>query len=176
MNVIRSFLERMAAASAEREQAEAEFRDNYTPRARQVVALAEEEALRLNHCFIGTEHLLLGLVKFGQGVAAIVLKRHRLDSSEIEKLFGPRPGIKIEPPVPFTPQGKRVLARAQKEARLLGHTYVGTEHILLGLLAGEEDVAARSLKGCGLDLLKTRQEILEELDPNFMEGGEAAGI
>jgi ATP-dependent Clp protease ATP-binding subunit ClpC len=144
---------------------------NLTPRAQQVLALARKEADRFNHNFVGTEHLLLGLLKLGHGVAVNVLQRMGLDLEsvrlEVEKLVGTGPDQKIMGTIPFTPRVKKVLALAQKEAKALNHTYVGTEHILLGLLREGDGVAARVLKSFDVDLEQTRQEILRELDPNF---------
>ena len=176
MKLFKSFFAKMTAAMAEREQAEAEFSDYYTPRAREVFTLAQDEATRLNHNFIGTEHVLLGLVKLGRGVAANVLSRQGVDLQKVrtavEQYVGRGPDVKILFPIPFTPRVKTVLVTAQKEARSLNHTYVGTEHILLGLLCETDGVAARVLEGFGLGVSQTRQEILKELDPNFLGGGE----
>jgi ATP-dependent Clp protease ATP-binding subunit ClpC len=148
-----------------------ESMSNLTPRAQQVLALARKEADRFNHNFVGTEHLLLGLLKLGHGVAVNVLQRMGLDLEsvrlEVEKLVGTGPDQKIMGTIPFTPRVKKVLALAQKEAKALNHTYVGTEHILLGLLREGDGVAARVLKSFDVDLEQTRQEILRELDPNF---------
>jgi hypothetical protein len=145
--------------------------NNFTPRAQQVLALARKEADRLNHHFVGTEHLLLGLIALGNGVAVTVLGKLGLDLANVreavEKAVGPGPGEKTISNIPYTPRTKRVLALAAKEARNLQHTYVGTEHILLGLLREGDGVAARILKDFGVDTEKTRLEILKELDPNL---------
>ena len=113
--------------------------NNFTPRAQQVLALARKEADRFNHNYVGTEHLLLGLIKLGQGVAVNVLQKMGLDLEtvrmEVEKQVGSGPGQKMIGNIPYTPRVKKVLALAAKEAKALNHTYVGTEHILLGLLA-----------------------------------------
>ncbi|PYL09340.1 MAG: NDP-hexose 4-ketoreductase [Verrucomicrobia bacterium] len=158
--------------------------NNFTPRAQQVLALARKEADRFNHNYVGTEHLLLGLIKLGQGVAVNVLQKMGLDLEtvrmEVEKQVGSGPETKIVGNVPYTPRVKKVLALASKEAKALNHSYVGTEHILLGLLREGEGVAARVLKSLELDIERTRNEILKELDPNFtpseseQEGGEPA--
>ena len=145
---------------------------NFTPRAQQVLALARKEADRFNHHFVGTEHLLLGLIKLGQGVAVNVLMRMGLDletvQTEVEKQVGTGPDQKIaDLMIPYTPRVRKVLALAAKEAKALNHTYVGTEHILLGLLREGDGVAARVLKNLHVDVHQTRQEILRELDPNF---------
>ena len=145
--------------------------NNFTPRAQQVLALARKEADRFNHNFVGTEHLLLGLIKLGQGVAVNVLQKLGLDLEtvrmEVEKQVGTGPDQKMVGNIPYTPRVKKVLALAAKEAKALNHTYVGTEHILLGLLREGDGVAARVLKNLDVDIEQTRQEILKELDPNF---------
>src|SRR3974390_648487 len=111
---------------------------NFTPRAQQVLALSRQEATRLNHNFVGTEHLLLGLVAFGQGTAVRVLNSMGigLDTvrTEVERQVGAGPDQKVVGNVPYTPRVKKVLALAARQARALNHTYIGTEHLLLGLL------------------------------------------
>ena len=159
--------------------------NNFTPRAQQVLALARKEADRFNHNYVGTEHLLLGLIKLGQGVAVNVLQKMGLDLEtvrmEVEKQIGTGPETKMVGNIPYTPRVKKVLALAQKEAKQLNHNYVGTEHILLGLLREGEGAAARILKSLDVDIERCRNEILKELDPNFTpsegqaEEGEAAG-
>src|SRR5438552_540475 len=148
--------------------------NNFTPRAQQVLALARKEADRFNHNYVGTEHLLLGLIKLGQGVAVNVLQKMGLDLEtvrmEVEKQVGSGPETKMVGNIPYTPRVKKVLALAGKEARALNHSYVGTEHILLGLLREGEGVAARVLKNLEVDIERTRNEILKELDPNFTPG------
>ncbi len=144
---------------------------NFTPRAQQVLALARKEADRFNHNFVGTEHILLGLIKLGQGVAVNVLQKLGLDLETVrlavEKEVGTGPDQKMIGNIPYTPRVKKVLALASKEAKALNHTYVGTEHILLGLLREGDGVAARVLKNLDVDIEQARQEILKELDPNF---------
>lgn len=156
-----------------------EAMNNFTPRAQQVLALARKEADRFNHNFVGTEHLLLGLIKLGQGVAVNVLEKMGLDLEtvrmEVEKQVGTGPDQKMIGNIPYTPRVKKVLALASKEAKALNHTYVGTEHILLGLLREGDGVAARVLKNLEVDIEQTRQEILKELDPNFT-GQEESGL
>ena len=155
--------------------------NNFTPRAQQVLALARKEADRFNHNYVGTEHLLLGLIKLGQGVAVNVLQKMGLDPEtvrqEVEKQVGFGPENKMSGNIPYTPRVKKVLALAGKEAKALQHSYVGTEHILLGLLREGEGVAARVLKNLEVDLDRTRNEVLKELDPNFTpsEEGEDEG-
>ena len=145
--------------------------NNCTPRAQQVLALARKEADRFNHNYVGTEHLLLGLIKLGQGVAINVLAKMGLDLEtvrmEVEKQVGSGPETKMVGNIPYTPRVKKVLALAGKEAKALGHSYVGTEHILLGLLREGDGVAAKVLKNLDVDIERTRNEILRELNPNF---------
>jgi len=155
--------------------------NNFTPRAQQVLALARKEADRFNHNFVGTEHLLLGLIKLGQGVAVNVLQRMGLDldnvRQEVEKEVRGGGEGKVSGNIPYTPRVKKVLSLAAKEAKALSHTYVGTEHILLGLLREGDGVAAKVLKNLDVDIELCRQEILKELDPGFQqnEGEEGAG-
>jgi len=145
--------------------------NNFTPRAQQVLALARKEADRFNHNYIGTEHVLLGLIKLGQGVAVSVLQRMGLDLEsvrmEVEKEVGTGPDQQSSTNIPYTPRVKKVLALANKEAKQLNHSYVGTEHLLLGLLREGEGMAARVLTSLKIDLPTTRNEILTEIDPNF---------
>ncbi|HTV61565.1 MAG TPA: ATP-dependent Clp protease ATP-binding subunit [Verrucomicrobiae bacterium] len=155
-----------------------ESMSNFTPRAQQVLALARKEADRFNHNYLGTEHLLLGLIKLGQGVAVNVLQKMGLDLETVrmavEKKTGSGPDQKMMGNIPYTPRVKKVLALAAKEAKMLNHTYVGTEHILLGLLREGDGIAAQVLRDLDVDIEQTRQEILKELDPNF--AGEEASI
>ena len=148
--------------------------NNFTPRAQQVLALARKEADRFHHNYVGTEHLLLGLINLGQGVAVNVLQKMGLDlvtvRSAVEKQVGMGQETKPSGNIPFTPRVKKVLALASKEAKNLNHSYVGTEHILLGLLREGEGVAAQVLKSLDVDIERTRNEILSELDPNYAGG------
>jgi ATP-dependent Clp protease ATP-binding subunit ClpC len=156
-----------------------ESMSNFTPRAQQVLALARKEADRFNHNVIGTEHLLLGLIKLGQGVAVNVFRRMGLDLETVrmavEKKTGTGPDQRVIINIPYTPRVKKVLALASKEAKALNHTYVGTEHILLSLLREGDGIAAQVLKDLDVDLEQTRQEILKELDPQFFEHGVTPG-
>jgi ATP-dependent Clp protease ATP-binding subunit ClpC len=144
---------------------------NFTPRAQQVLALAQKEAGRFHHNFVGTEHLLLGLIKLGQGVAVNVLQKLGLNLEsvrlQVEKAVGVGPNQKVFGNIPYTPRVKKVLALATKEAAALNHTFVGTEHILLGLLREGDGVAARIFQNLHVNIEQTRHEILKELDPNF---------
>ena len=154
--------------------------NNFTPRAQQVLQLARKEADRFNHNYVGTEHILLGLIKLGQGVAVNVLQKMGLDLEtvrmEVEKQVGSGPETKMVGNIPYTPRVKKVLALAGKEAKSLQHSYVGTEHVLLGLLREGEGVAARVLKNLEVDIERTRNEILRELDPNFSQQDEGDSI
>lgn len=145
--------------------------NNFTPRAQQVLALARKEADRFNHNYVGTEHVLLGLIKLGQGVAVNVLERMGLEletvREEVEKQVGSGPEQAVSSQIPYTPRVKKVLNLANKEAKQLSHSYVGTEHLLLGLLREGEGVAARVLQSLDIDIQRTRQEVLAEIDPNF---------
>ncbi|MEJ5258797.1 MAG: ATP-dependent Clp protease ATP-binding subunit [Anaerohalosphaeraceae bacterium] len=141
--------------------------ERFTDRARKVMALANQEAQRFNHEYIGTEHILLGLVKEGSGVAANVLKNMDVDLKKlrlgIEKLVKSGPDMVTMGKLPQTPRAKKVIEYAIEEARALNHNYVGTEHILLGLLRETEGIAAQVLMNLGLKLEDVRQEVLNLL-------------
>jgi ATP-dependent Clp protease ATP-binding subunit ClpC len=145
--------------------------DNFTPRAQQVLQLARKEADRFNHGYVGTEHILLGLIALGHGVAVNALQALGIDLAsvrmEVEKAVGTGPETKTIGNIPFTPRAKKVLALSASEARGLGHSYVGTEHVLLGLLREGEGIAARVLENLGVDLDETRYEIMKTLDPDY---------
>lgn len=142
--------------------------DRFTNRAKQVIILARKEADRFNHNYIGTEHLLLGLIKLGQGVAVDVLRAMGVDFEtirmEVEKAVGTGPENKAIGDVPLTLRAKKVIELAVEEAKNLNHTYIGTEHLLLGLLQEGEGVAARILKNLNIDIEKARAEIRRELE------------
>jgi len=163
-----------SAGSKAQPSAAEEVIGNFTPRAQQALALSRKEADQLNHNFVGTEHLLLGLIALGQGVAVNVLLKLGLDLEslriEVKKQVGRGPDQKMISGIPYTPRVKKVLAFAAWEAKSLNHTYVGTEHILLGLLREGNGVAPRILQNFGVTLEQTRREILQELDPNFDPG------
>jgi ATP-dependent Clp protease ATP-binding subunit ClpC len=152
-------------------QKHAAYMPKYTPRAQQVFALARMEADRLKHSYVGTEHLLLGLIKLGNGVSVNVLQKLGIDlesvRGEVEKQAPGGTDQKMFGNVPYTPRVKKVLALAQKNAKSLRHTYVGTEHLLLGLLEDGGGVAAQVLRQFKVDLEQTRKEIIEELTPIF---------
>ncbi|CDQ41447.1 MULTISPECIES: ATP-dependent protease ATP-binding subunit ClpC [Virgibacillus] len=140
----------------------------FTERAQKVLALSQEEAVRLGHNNIGTEHILLGLVREGEGIAAKALQSLNLEISkiqeEVEKLIGV--GKQPMQSIHYTPRAKKVVELSQDEARKLGHSYVGTEHILLGLIREGEGVAARVLNNLGVSLNKARQQVLQLLGSN----------
>jgi ATP-dependent Clp protease ATP-binding subunit ClpA len=141
--------------------------ERFTERARTVMALANQEAQRFNHEYVGTEHILLGLVKEGHGVGANVLRKLGVDltkvRSEVEKLVKPGPDPVAPGKLPYTPRAKKVVECAIAEARRLDHNYVGTEHVLLGLLAEREGVAAQVLTNLGVRQEDARKEILHLL-------------
>lgn len=141
--------------------------ERFTDRARKVMQYAHQEAVRFNHEYIGTEHLLLGLTKEGTGVAAKVLKKMDVDlrkiRAEIENLVSSGPDLVTMGRLPQTPRAKKALEFAMEEAKLLKHTYVGTEHILLGLLRQHDGVAAQVLMNIGLKLEDVREEVLNML-------------
>jgi hypothetical protein len=143
--------------------------ERFTDRARRVLVLAQDEARRLNHNFIGTEHILLGLVREGDGVAAKTLGSLgiRLEAvrEKVEETIGPA-GTSTTGSPPFTPRAKKVLELSLREALQLGHNYIGTEHILLGLVREAEGVAAQVLVSLGADLANVRQQVLDLLDGN----------
>ncbi|HEM0880950.1 TPA: ATP-dependent Clp protease ATP-binding subunit [Listeria monocytogenes] len=144
----------------------------FTQRAQKVLALSQEEAMRLNHSNLGTEHILLGLVREGEGIAAKALYELGISSEkvqqEVEGLIGH--GEKAVTTIQYTPRAKKVIELSMDEARKLGHTYVGTEHILLGLIREGEGVAARVLSNLGISLNKARQQVLQ-----LLGGGDATG-
>ncbi len=151
--------------------------ERFTERARKVMQLANQEAQRFNHEYIGTEHMLLGLVKEGNGVAANVLKNLGVDLRkirlEVEKLVQSGPEMVTIGKLPQTPRAKKVIEYSMEEARNLAHSFVGTEHILLGLLREQEGVAAQVLMNLGLKLEEVREEVLNLLGSG-LEGGEGA--
>lgn len=145
----------------------------FTERAQKVLALSQEEALRLGHNNIGTEHILLGLIKEGEGIAAKALKSLDIDSEkiqqEVEQLIGK--GESTNQTIHYTPRAKKVIELSMDEARKLNHSYVGTEHILLGLIREGEGVAARVFNNLGVSLNKARQQVLQLLGSNDSTSG-----
>ena len=154
--------------------------ERFTDRARKVMALANQEAQRFNHEYIGTEHILLGLVKEGSGVGATVLKNLDVDIKklrlEVENLVKSGPDMVTMGKLPQTPRAKKVIEYAIEEARALNHNYVGTEHILLGLLRESEGIAAQVLMNLGLKLEDVRQEVLNLLGAGLDDGPAALGM
>ncbi len=146
--------------------------NNFTPRAQQVLVLAKREAKRFGHNYVGTEHLLLGLIKLGQGVAVAALQAMGMDLEtvryEVEKHSGPTQDTEQKGDPPLTPRVKRVLALAAKEARALNYNYIGTEHLLLGLLREGDGVAAKILSNLNVDADAVRNEVMKALDPNYL--------
>src|SRR5262249_40600226 len=141
-----------------------EMFERFTDRARRVVVLAQEEARMLNHNYIGTEHVLLGLLSEGQGVAAKALESLGISleavRSQVEEVIGKGQAARMGH-IPFTPRVKKVLELSLREALQLGHNYIGTEHILLGLIREGEGVAAQVLMSLGADLERVREKVLE---------------
>ncbi|MBI3011992.1 MAG: ATP-dependent Clp protease ATP-binding subunit [Elusimicrobia bacterium] len=141
--------------------------NRFTERAQRVILIAQEEAKRLNHDYVGTEHILLGLIALGEGVAAQVLSNLGVDlrrvRSEIEKIVGTGDNVMLLGEIPFTPRAKKVLELAVEEAQSMAHNYVGTEHLLLGLIREEEGVAARVLENLGCRLDVVREEVISLL-------------
>ena len=154
--------------------------ERFTDRARKVMALANQEAQRFNHEYIGTEHILLGLVKEGSGVGATVLKNLDVDIKklrlEVEKQVKSGPDMVTMGKLPQTPRAKKVIEYAIEEARSLNHNYVGTEHILLGLLRESEGIAAQILMSLGLKLEDLRQEVLNLLGAGVDDGPSGLGM
>lgn len=149
--------------------------NRFTERARKVLLLAKEQARRFNHDYIGTEHILLALVSEQEGVAAAVLQNLGTDlntvKQEIEKLLQPGGQTQVLGELPFTPRAKKVLELAADEARSMGHNYIGTEHLLLGLLREQEGIAFQVLFSLGLELSAVKRAILELLGGEFSMGG-----
>jgi ATP-dependent Clp protease ATP-binding subunit ClpC len=148
--------------------------ERFTDRARRVVILAQEEARMLDHDYVGTEHVLLGLIHEGRGVAAIVLESLAIRPEVVRERVQAVVGRGEQAPsghIPFTAQAKDLLRLALEESRDLGHTYVGTEHILLGLIHQGDGVAARVLTDLGADLNGAREQVIRILDEHRRETG-----
>ncbi|MGH9121825.1 MAG: Clp protease N-terminal domain-containing protein, partial [Acidimicrobiales bacterium] len=150
--------------------------ERFTDRARRVVVLAQEEARLLNHNYIGTEHILLGLIHEGEGVAAKALESLGISleavRNQVEEIIG-QGGSSPSGHIPFTPRAKKVLELSLREALQLGHNYIGTEHILLGLIREGEGVAAQVLQKLGADLSRVRQQVIQLLSGYGQQGKEA---
>jgi ATP-dependent Clp protease ATP-binding subunit ClpC len=153
--------------------------ERFTDRARRVVVLAQDEARMLHHNYVGTEHILLGLIHEGNGVAAKALESVgiSLDAvrQQVEEIIGRGQQSPPQGHIPFTPRAKKVLELSLREALELGHTYIGTEHILLGLIREGEGVAAQVLIGLGVDLNRARQQVIQLLTGR-LELKDASGV
>ena len=153
--------------------------ERFTDRARRVVVLAQEEARLLNHNYIGTEHLLLGLIHEGEGLAAKALESLGVTLDQVRSQVEDMIGVGTATPqghIPFTPRAKKVLELSLREALQLGHNYIGTEHILLGLLREGEGVAAQVLMKIGLDMQKVRQTVLQLMQGYQGQQGEGKAV
>src|SRR5207302_1330662 len=153
---------------------------NFTERVRKVLAMAREEAARLHHEYVGTEHILLGLIREGEGVAATVLQNLSVELDDIqqkieETVMKGKGQQATGPDLPFTSRAKKVLELAMSEARELNHSYVGTEHLLLGLLREEKGIAAQVLTDAGVNLEQARAETLRLLGSEMPSGPTPAG-
>src|SRR5205809_2019329 len=153
---------------------------NFTERVRKVLAMAREEAARLHHEYVGTEHILLGLIREGEGVAAAVLQNLSVDLDEIQQKIEEtvkkgKAAAATGPDLPYTSRAKKVLELAMGEARDLSHGYVGTEHLLLGLLREEKGIAAQVLTDAGVNLDAAKAETLRLLGTEMPQGGAAQG-
>ena len=153
--------------------------ERFTEKAIKVIMLAQEEARRLGHNFVGTEQVLLGLIGEGTGIAAKTLKSMGVNLKdarvEVEKIIGRGSGF-VAVEIPFTPRAKRVLELSWDEARQLGHNYIGTEHLLLGLTREGEGVAARVLENLGVDLNKIRSNVVKMLGDSKPQGTASVGV
>jgi ATP-dependent Clp protease ATP-binding subunit ClpC len=149
--------------------------DKFTDRARKVLTLAQDEAQRFNHNYIGTEHLLLGLVREGGGVAARVLENMNVELPKVRAAVTFIIGRGVVPTtgeVGLTPRAKRVIELAIDEARRMGHRYIGTEHLLLGLMREGEGIAAGVLESLGVNLDRVRHEVIRTLSESARQGNE----
>jgi ATP-dependent Clp protease ATP-binding subunit ClpC len=152
--------------------------EKFTDRARRVIVLAQEEARLLSHDYIGTEHLLLGLIHEGKGVAARALESLGISLEDVRRQVEeivPRGQHELSGHIPFTPRAKKVLELSLRESQQLGHDYIGTEHILLGLIREGEGVAAQVLVSLGADLDRVRQQVLQLLGGRGEAGESEAG-
>jgi ATP-dependent Clp protease ATP-binding subunit ClpC len=150
----------------------------FTDRARRVVVLAQEEARTLGHYYVGSEHVLLGLVDEGSGVAAKALESLQISAETVRERVEEATGRGEHSPsghIPFTPQTKKLLERALQESRALGHSYIGTEHILLSLFHQGDSVAARVLAGLGADFDGAREQVIRLLEEYQRRNGPQAG-
>jgi ATP-dependent Clp protease ATP-binding subunit ClpC len=148
------------------------YLNNFTPRAKNVLVLAQKEAERFNHDYVGTEHLLLGLIALGEGVAVAVLKSIGLNLEklrfEVEKLSGSGTPTKLEGVPPFTPRLKKIVMLSANEAKEMNYNFIGTEHLLLAILREGESEASKIMRNMNVNLEKVREEIIKSLDPNYL--------
>ena len=154
-------------------------RPNFTERARKVLLRAREESVRLHHEYVGTEHILLGMIKEGEGVGAVALERLNVDLDEVREQLQKtiRPGLPtahVGPDLPYTSRAKHVLQLAVEEARALNHRYVGSEHLLLGLIAEGKGIAAQALSFAGVSVEAARNEIQRILGTELAPQGESS--
>jgi ATP-dependent Clp protease ATP-binding subunit ClpC len=153
--------------------------ERFTDRSQRVVVLAQEEARTLNHEYVGTEHILLGLIREGGGVAAQALESLGISEEaarrRVEEIVGRGQADPARRDLPFTPRGKKVLQLSLREAMALGHGYVGTEHILLGLIREDEGVATRVLDGLGVDPNRIRQQVIRLVSARQVRGKPGTG-
>ncbi|MCK4981898.1 MAG: NDP-hexose 4-ketoreductase, partial [Victivallaceae bacterium] len=153
---------------------------NFTPRAKHILVLAQKEAERFNHDYVGTEHLLLGLIVLGEGVAVSVLKSMDLNLDqlrlEVEKLCGVGGPTKQVGLVPFTPRLKRVLVLAAKEAKDMNYSFIGTEHLLLALMREGESAASKILANMKIDINEVRRQVLRALDSDYLPESEGMDV
>jgi len=165
MNWFKSFWKKLASPASAPKSAEP-VKHNFTPQAAKMLVLAQKESDRLNHNFIGTEHLLLGLLRLDQGIAVAMLKDQGLDldtaRQEVERELGLGPDQKPLSKPPYTPRLKKVLALSMREANALNHPRVGPEHILLGLLREGDGVAARIMRKQNIAFQTARNEIMKD--------------
>jgi ATP-dependent Clp protease ATP-binding subunit ClpC len=171
MNWLKSFWKELTTPKPPEWDGNLESLRHFTPRGLHVLRLAQTEAMRLNHSFVDTEHLLLGVIQLREGVAVNALKRMGIELEkvrlEIERQVRKGDDRSLSSEILFTPRAKLVVALTVKEARALHHFYIGTEHILMALLDENEGAAAHVLKNLGVEMMALRREIENELDPNF---------
>jgi ATP-dependent Clp protease ATP-binding subunit ClpC len=172
MNWFKELRKALTPPTPEEREAAERF-NRLTPRACQALRLARDEAVRLGNSYVGTEHMLLGLIGLGQGVAANVLEKANCDlkavRSFIEKQIGQGTEQKAAESITLNPGAKKIIEVASLEARAMDHRYIGTEHLLLGVLREGDDVVGNVLKGLGVNLETTRDQILKELEPCFKD-------
>jgi hypothetical protein len=171
MGLFKAFLQGFTTPMSRESASSLAGSDNFTDDAKQALTMSRLEAERLNHNFIGTEHLLLGIIRLGKGTAVAVMAKIGIDldrmRAEVENFVGAGPEQKISGDIPSTPRTKKVLALARKEARELNHNSIGTEHFLLAILREGDNVAARVLQKFDLDLKVIKECVLKEIDPSY---------